>query len=532
MDSNPNLKESQDLSQNSTVGGEVNPDSIYQPQLSESGSFVPESQVGIDSPELLSVKEETNGNKLDQQAGLNQNVNPPTEGGGGVENPSSLQSSLPNNKKRFPLFPVLIGVFAILVILVGAIFVFSSRFIGKNNQPKKIVWWNLWEDDAIVRSLIQEYETKNPNVKIEYVKQSPQDYRERLVNYLIKGDGPDIFVFHNTWASLLDRELDRVPTTFLNSADFARDYYYVISSDLTVGSGLVGVPLGYDTLTLFINEDLFREANLDPPTTWVELRDRAKALTKVENGKIVQAGVALGRTENVDHWQEIVGLMLFQNNVDFSNPEPDLVENALSFFTIFSKVDKVWDETLPTSTAAFAGGKLAMYFGPSWRYFNIKEANPSLNFRTIPVPQVPKENPEEPDVSYATYWVQGVWSKSSNKDLAWDFLKFISSRESLEKMYKQASLYRGFGEPYPRVDMGNMLLEDPVVGSVVKMAPYARSWYLASRTFDGPTGINSQIGKYFEDAINALNNNQSAEKSVETLILGIKQVLSQYGLSK
>ncbi len=448
------------------------------------------------------------------------------------EKSKSTTATPPPPRRKIPLFFVVMVLTLVVVLLVGVVLFFGGRFGKKTVETKKITWWNLWEDDGVVRSLIQEYETKNPNVKVEYLKQSPQDYRERLVNSLAKGTGPDIFVFHNTWAPLLTRDLDRVPASVASSADFARDYYYVISSDLTVGSGLVGLPLGYDALTLFINEDLFKEANVDPPTTWVELRDRAKILTKVENGKIVQAGVALGRTENVDHWQEIVGLMLLQNGVNLSNPEPDLIENALLFFTAFSRVDKVWDETLPPSTAAFAGGKLAMYFGPSWRYFNIKEANPSLNFRTVPLPQVPKEDPEEPDISYATYWVQGVWAKSSNKDLAWDFLKFISSRESLEKMYKQASLYRGFGEPYPKVEMGNMLLEDPIVGSVVKMAPYARSWYLASRTFDGPTGINSQIGKYFEDAINAVNANEDIKDAIETLILGIKQVLVQYGLSK
>ena len=437
----------------------------------------------------------------------------------------------PRQRKKFPVIALVLAVVLVVAVAVGGIFVFGKKFGKKTVEAKKITWWNLWEDDAVVRSVIQEYETKNPNVKIEYIKQSPQDYRERLINSLAKGTGPDVFTFHNTWTPILARDLDKVPASVLSSADFARDYYYVISSDLTIGPGLVGVPLGYDALTLFINEDIFREAGLEPPKTWVELRDYAKRLTKVENGKIVQAGVALGRTENVDHWQDIVGLMLLQNNVNFSNPEADLVENTLSFYTIFSRIDKVWDETLPASTVAFAGGKLAMYFGPSWRYFNIKEANPTLNFRTVPLPQVPKEDPEEPDVSYATYWVQGVWSKSPNKDLAWDFLKFVSSRDSLEKMYRQASLYRGFGEPYPRVDMGNMLLEHPIVGSVIKLAPSARSWYLASRTFDGPTGINSQLSKYFEDAINAINDGQNLKNIMETLIAGIRQVLSQYGLA-
>lgn len=440
--------------------------------------------------------------------------------------------SPPKPVRRFP-FRLLFILLLIAGVVVGLIFV-VSKFLGRKaiSETKTLTWWNLWEDNSVVRSLIQQYEVKNSNVKVNYIKQSPQDYRERLTSALARGDGPDIFTFHNTWAPILARELDVVPASVMSSADLAQNYYYVISADLAFQGKILGIPLGYDALTLFINEDLFKEAGLNPPTTWVELRDHAKFLTKVENGKIIQSGVALGRTENVDHWQDILALMMLQNGVNFSNPDPALVENALLFFAIFSRVDGVWDQTLPPSTEAFTSGKLAMYFGPSWRAFNIKDANPSLNFRTVPLPQVPKEDQDEPDISYATYWVQGVWAKGKNKDLAWDFLKFMSSENSLSEIFKQASLLRGFGEIYPRIDMSNSLIEHPILGSIVKLAPNAKSWYLASRTFDGPTGINSQLSKYFEDAVNLVNERQDSKNAAETLIQGVKQVLNQYGLSR
>ena len=98
-------------------------------------------------------------------------------------------------------------------------------------------------------------------------------------------------------------------------------------------------------------------------------------------------------------------------------------------------------------------------------------------------------------------------------------------------MYENASKTRLFGEPYPRAEMASLLSQDPIVGSIVTLAPDAQSWYLASRTFDGATGINSQIGKYFEDAINALTTGTPAAKALETVAAGVAQVLSQYGLT-
>ena len=141
---------------------------------------------------------------------------------------------------------------------------------------------------------------------------------------------------------------------------------------------------------------------------------------------------------------------------------------------------------------------------------------------------MPKASPDEADITYATYWVEGVWARGENRQAAWDFLNYLVQRETLEKFYKAASSLRLFGEPYPRVEMAELLIDHPILGAIIEQAIYAQSWYLASRTFDGPTGINSQISSYFEDAVNAVNTRQRVDKALETSAVGISQVLSQY----
>lgn len=436
----------------------------------------------------------------------------------------------PPPKKGIPKIAIFIGIGILAVALIfGVIKILGSRVTSTTNA---ITWWGLWEDSSAVSPLISEYETAHPNVKITYVKQSPQDYRERLTNALAKGTGPDIFRFHNTWVPMFRNDLDTLPSSVINPADFAKSFYPVASSDLTSGTGIVGVPIEYDALTLFINEDIFNKAGKTPPTTWDELRVLAKELTvKDDQGTITQSGVALGRTENVDHWPEILALMMIQNGVDLSNPTGAQAEGALSFFTIFSTDDGVWDVTLPSSTQAFVAGKLAMYIGPSWRAFDIKAANPNLKFKTVPIPQLPKDNPNQPDITYATYWAEGVSAKSTKKAEAWDFLKFLSTQASMQKLFQNESKTRSFGEPYSRVDMANLLSNHPILGSIVSQAPGARSWYLASRTFDGPTGINSQLANYFGDAVNAVaDGKMPPQKALQTAASGVQQVLAQYKL--
>lgn len=436
----------------------------------------------------------------------------------------------PPKKKKFPtkLVAIIVG---FLVLIVGSFFAYRYFSQGKSVTGKELVWWGLWEDELVVSSLISEFETNNPGVKVKYVRQSKEDYRERLTNALAKGVGPDIFRFHNSWVPMFKSELDELPSSIYTPSSFATTFFPVATSDLTVGSSIVGVPLEYDGITLFINEEIFEKSGKSVPTTWNELRQTARELTVIdENGTVTQSGVALGRTENVDHWPEILGLMMLQNGVDLNKPTGKLAEDSLQFFTLFSTVDGVWNTTLPGSTVAFSSGKLAMYFGPSWRAFEMRLQNPNLRFKTVPLPQLPKTEANEPNVSYASYWVEGVWKRSENKALAWDFIKFISTDESLNKFYQSASKTRMFGEPYPKVKMANALTDHPIIGSIVNSGSFAQSWFLQSRTWDGPTGINSQINKYFEDAVNAVNDGKTPDKVLPTVASGVSQVLSAYGI--
>lgn len=387
----------------------------------------------------------------------------------------------------------------------------------------RLTYWGLWEEGPVVETLIEEYQKDHPNVSVNYQMQSPREYRERLQSALARGEGPDIFRFHNTWVPMLSRELSAVPPSAMDAATFQATFYPVATQDLRRGGQIYGIPLEIDGLALYYNEEIFRTAGKTPPTTWDGLRKLAAELTvRDEEGNIQVAGVAMGEPANVDHWPDILAVMMIQNGADMTNPTDELATDALTFFTLATRVDKVWDKTLPNSTAAFVTGKLAMYFGPSWEAFEIKRLNPELSFRTAPIPQLPGEN-----INWASYWVEGVSADSQYQDQAWDFLKFLSQEETLTRFYQAAAQTRLFGEPYSRQDMADLLLDDPYVGVFVAQAPTAQSWYMASRTFDN--GINDRIIKYFEDAVNAVNAGDSVEDALETASKGVVQVLSQYG---
>ena len=434
-------------------------------------------------------------------------------------------------KRLLKLYALIIGLVVFLGVFVFLLIRLSPEGpdIGSSGE---FVWWGLLDESAVA-PLIAEYKAANNKIKITYIKQSTIDYRERLTSSLARGEGPDIFRIHNSWVPMFRNDLGVLPPEVMDAAEFSQSFYPLIYEDLTTQEGLVGIPLGYDAVTLYINQDIFAVAGQTPPATWDEFRRLADRLTtKNENGLIIQSGAAMGSTENVDHWQDILALMLVQNGADLSNPKDKLAEDAVSFFTTFTLGDAVWSEILPPSTNAFANGKVAMYFGPARRANEIKKINPNLRFKTIPVPQLRKDDPQEPDVTYATYWVESVWKESPNHQAAWEFLKFLSSKESLKKLYENLSKTQTIGEPYPRPEMRSLLAEDMIAGSVVAMAPQAKSWYLADETFDGATGINSTIGAIFEEVIGNVIKKGNVGKELERAAPEVAKALSKFGVRK
>ncbi|MBI1869438.1 extracellular solute-binding protein, partial [Candidatus Gottesmanbacteria bacterium] len=243
-------------------------------------------------------------------------------------------------------------------------------------------------------------------------------------------------------------------------------------------------------------------------------------------GRIKTAGVALGTTNNIEFWSDILGLMFYQNGANPYNPTNAFAEETLLFYSLFAQPpDNVWDSNMDNSMVAFMSGKLAMMFAPSWLAIEITQANPDLKFKIVPVPQLP----ETPMVTWGSYWVEGVSAKSASQKEAFDFLAFLVARENLTKLYNEEAKTRIVGEPYSRVDLAQALIDHPLLGAYVVQGPNARSGYLSDRTMDN--GINDRIIQYYKNAVNAVLAGSSPNQALTTAAQGITQILSQFGVA-
>lgn len=513
-----------------------NPAGVYPPEPvaeTPSSEVAPEVQVPeVSTPETVTPEVPTPEPFFQSSP---EPVAAPTVGDG--EAPATVPTASPEwvtgePKKGLDIKKIL-PLLLVFLIFGGLIFAGYKLILPRlgKTQGVTLTYWGLWEPETMYSAVINDYQQSHPQVKISYVQNSPKDYRQRLQSALARNEGPDIFRFHNTWVPMLKKDLASVPATVMDSATFEASYYPVARMDLRQGNNYVGIPLEIDGLGLYLNEEIFERGGKTIPSeiTWDEFRKMACDLTTINaQDEIEIAGAALGRTENVEHWSDILALMMIQNEADLGNPTGKRVQDTFQYFTMFTKrtaeCPRTWDETLPDSTTAFAGGKLAMYFAPSWEVFEIKKISPGLRFRVISVPQLPGSN-----LTWASYWVEGVGSKSQYQKESWEFVKYLSEKTTMQKLFEAEAKVRLFGEPYSRMDMATLLENDLFTGAYIKQANAARSWYLASRTFDN--GLNDSMITAFAEVVDLMNEGKAIDQALETLAQKVSQLLAQYQIT-
>lgn len=433
---------------------------------------------------------------------------------------------------------ILLGILLLAALGVGAFLFLSSRGSGTGTgtttrptptePPVTITYWGLWEPASVMQPVLDEFETQNPNIKVNYVFQSHRDYRERLQTALTSGTPPDVVRFHASWLPMLVNGLAPAPANALTAAEIQANFYPAALTAVSINNAVYGAPTSMEGLALFTNTTMLSTIQATVPKDWQEMRDTSKKLTQRDPaGNLVQAGAALGTTTNVDHWPDIATLMLLQNGVDLKTLPEEQTSEALLFYTYFNSVDRVWDASQPNSTAAFASGKVGMMLAPSWRAIDIKALNPSLQWQVSPVPQLPGANP----VSLVHFWMEGVPKASANSAAAWKLVKYLASSQAQQALFASASTERGFGQAPAHKALAETIGTNPIVGPYVQQASFGQTFYTISLTQGGATSINERLIKYLEDAINSLiATPTSAQGIVETLRQGFNQVLSQYNL--
>jgi len=389
-------------------------------------------------------------------------------------------------------------------------------------KPVTLEYWRTEDDPESLAELITAYQKTHPNVEIVYKKMPVKDYETVLLTALAEDRGPDLFSIPNVWLHGWQTKLlplpkeTTIPTMVVNQQkqivaqnkksatlsmiDLRNTYVELVTKDVVMKAppakpgarpedAIYALPLSLDTLALYYNKELLKNAGIEkPPVTWSELLDQATILTVTdESGAIKQSGVALGLSENVMNFFDILTALMMQNGAtmadDYGTPTfhewpptgrgnrsyPPAVE-ALLFYDSFAMEgapNRSWSADMPDSLDAFVTGRTAFYFGYPIDAKEIKARAPKLDLGLAPLPQV------DPDKIFnvARYPVEVVSKKTKHPNEAWDFIQFISQPD------KVSSFLFVTKRPTAVRSLIKDQLVNPEIGAFAGQTLTARSWY-------------------------------------------------------
>ena len=370
--------------------------------------------------------------------------------------------------------------FKIILAFVGLAFI--SAGCGGGQQPATgpvtLTFWKTFEDSENMQVLLEAYRQLHPNVQVVYSKKNVDTYEQDLLNALASGSGPDIFSIHNSWLAAYTDKIAAAPDTVFNLKQYQDAFVDTAVEDFTKDGKIYGVPLSVDSLGLYYNKDLLGTAGIAVPAkTWSELATQTRKLTRQDqSGYFQRSGVAIGLSQNVNRAVDIYYLFMlqlgfrpegllngygysFSQSLQKNNTTYTPAKDALDFYTSFadpSSQNYTWNTRSDYSIDAFTNGRAAYLYSYSYTRATIKQKSPNLRFDVSPVPQF---NLSDPAVNFANYWGEVVSKQTKNQAVAWDFLKFISSKDALDKYYAQNK------QPSSRKDLIELQIQDPEIGT-------------------------------------------------------------------
>lgn len=353
-------------------------------------------------------------------------------------------------------------------------------------------WGSSPEEQDLLNQTLDEFKAKYPWITVNYEVIADQ-YMDVIKTRLIGGEAPDVFYLDAFEAPALIAKgvlepLDSYVTPEFDVADFEEPLLNAFKAN----GATYGFPKDFSTLAMFYNKKDFAEAGISaPPTTWEELRDAAKKLTKKDGSKVTRFG--FGVAPELARQMYMIGafggkVSDDKGNATFASPE---ALQGLQAVIDLKNVDGASGE--PKEVGAgwggemFGQGKASIVFEGNWAIPFLQNNFKDIDFGTAELPTV---NGKKGTMAFTVAYVMNKASKQ--KEAAWTLLSYLTGKDGMKTWTS-----KGFALP-TRKSVAQQLGydKDPLRGALVAGAAYATPWQ------DGPTlpTITNNFNNQFLDA--------------------------------
>ncbi|GCD83593.1 ABC transporter substrate-binding protein [Parageobacillus thermoglucosidasius] len=341
---------------------------------------------------------------------------------------------------------------------------------GNNGEKVEVTlagWGGNPSEQKLLQQTLDEFEKKHPNIKVKLEVISEQ-YMDVIKTRLIGGEGPDVFYLDAFEAPALIETGVLEPLDQYVTDDFDIDDFEKPLLDAFKGKDghIYGFPKDYSTLALFYNKKMFKEAGVEVPKTWDELRETAKKLTK--GTEVYGFGVAPELARLYYIAESKGGKVVTDNKASFADPK---VVEALQPIVDMHLKDK--SAAQPSEVGAnwggemFGQGKAAMVIEGNWAIPFLQDTFPNLEFGTAEVPSI---NGKKATMAYTVAYVMNKDSKK--KKAAWELISYLTGKEGM-KIWTS----KGYALPTRKSVAKELGYDkDPLRAPLVAGASYATVW--------------------------------------------------------
>ena len=408
----------------------------------------------------------------------------------------------------------------IIALLMVFILTLSTVGCGSSKNSNKLVIWTLSED---LKSFAEKYKEKNPDIEIETVVIAPADYSTKLTSALRgKSKTPDIVVgepqmLQNFFEAGFFEDLTQEPYNVEQYKDKLVDYIYEAGKD---ENGVVRA-LSYQITPggIYYRRDLAKEmwGNDDPAFISEKFKDfdtiiqTAKEIRDKGYRIFSDSGNLRWYTSGGGAWVQDGKLVLSDARLDYFRAAVKLYQEKLvAFAPEWSSawyasmqgeipLNAEWQELSEIDSNSETTQVFA-YSLPSWGALTIRD-NAKDNASNFGVAKGPSSY-------FGGGTFLGINTYSENKELAWDFLKFVTLDEETSKWWTEVS--KG-----DIVSMKSVLesvkdLENPDYGNQKTYAFF----YEEAKNIDysNITKYDAQIDTFFGQAIEVVQKGEKTEE--------------------
>ncbi|WLD92600.1 sugar ABC transporter substrate-binding protein [Alkalihalobacillus sp. AL-G] len=290
-----------------------------------------------------------------------------------------------------------------------------------------------------LKKMIEEFESQNPDIKINYEMASFEDYFTKLQTRLAGGDAPDTFElnyenFVNYAAKGALKDLDSL---IKEDSDFNPDKLNPQAYEVYQYDGKqYGMVESFSNVVLYYNKDLFDAAGVNYPTadwTWEDELAAAEKLTDEGNG-------VWGTYAPFQFWEFYKTIA--QNggsvfNEDKTKATVNSQENIEALQWMVDKVNKYnvtpSDEDMSgqSDSDLFLSGKVAMLRTGIWMMDSFKDAEFNWDIALEP------GNTQKAHHFFANGLA--VSKDTEHPEAAWKWLKFMSASDEAAKIRVESS---------------------------------------------------------------------------------------------